>query len=212
MSELEMIKDFFYKLEFKMNYNWGRANEWYRYKVVQYDGKLNNVDIIREHILREIEEMESKQKIENFDILDKITFNEFCYILGRWAYDTTFMEKYAKDILKFISYKYKITIPEPKDNYERIERENKIWKYTRDYVCSLNENESKHIINEKHLKEITNIEDIFYSYLHSIIDLEHIYRVNYHKCDYTFGIEYEVFILRSKDGERSYVIDLQMWD
>lgn len=210
MNELEMIKNFFDKLEFKMNYNWGIANEWYRYKVVQYDGKLNNVDIIRKHILREIEEMNSEQKIENFDILDKITFNEFCYILGRWAYDTTFMEKYAEDILKFITHKYKITIPEPKDNYERVERESEICQYTRDYVCKLNENEAKFVIED--VEGITNIEDIFYSYLYSIIDLDNIYRVNYHKCDYTFGLEYEVFILRSKDGERAYVIDLQMWD
>ena len=38
MKEIEVIKDFFEKAEFKMNYNYGKADEWYRYIVEEYDG------------------------------------------------------------------------------------------------------------------------------------------------------------------------------
>ena len=107
MSELEIIKNFFKKLEFKMNYNGEIANENYTYKVTEDIGKLSNEYILKKYITENIKEIiesgfEAEKEPEDYNVFDKITFKELCYILGRWAYDTTFMEKYAQDILKFI--------------------------------------------------------------------------------------------------------------
>ena len=82
-----------------MNYNYGRLNEWYRYIVEEYDSNQGIDQILKQHIQTCIDKFKDGKMIEDFNVLDKITYTDFGYILGRWTYDITFMMKYLIRLL-----------------------------------------------------------------------------------------------------------------